>query len=143
MDTMPDERRPRLTSIASRDHFDLLVSYGRSQVRRDLTDDDKNKLWLLACEQKGIRPLPLQAVIEEWKAFLYGESKHSKLSVSANVDPNIVCVSVLHRGAIVASHSTTTHALLLRLLEIFAASCTSKKEFKKGVADLCEEAARK
>ena len=136
---MSPEKVHKPMAVPGRAHFELLLSYGKSSVRRGLADDDKEKLWLLSCEQKGLRPFPLEEVIQEWKAFLYGESKHSSLSVSGNVDPEIVTVSVLHQAAIVASHSTTTKAMLARLLGIYARCFDSRKEFESAVAEICRE----
>jgi hypothetical protein len=114
-------------------HFDLLKNFGRSAVQQNLADKDKDTLWRLSCQTARIAHVPLDTVVLVWKDFIGGESSRSGLAINGDIDPNYTTLGVTFDRLLVATHTTTTRALLERVLKIWRRGFSSDEDFMESV----------
>lgn len=117
-------------------HFDLLKNFGRSAVQQNLSDKDKETLWRLSCQTARIAYVPLETAVSVWKDFIGGESSRSSLAINGDIDPNYTTLGVTFDRLLVATHTTTTRALLERVLKIWRRGFSSDEDFMESVRSI-------
>jgi hypothetical protein len=122
-----------LKRLVTKAHFDLLKNFGRSAVQQNLADKDKETLWRLSCQTARIVHVPLDTVILVWKDFIGGESSRSSIAINGDIDPNYTTIGVTFDRLLVATHTTTTRALLERVLKIWRRGFSSDEDFMESV----------
>lgn len=136
---MSDETAKR---AVTKMHFELLKNFGRSALQRDLSDKDKETLWKMSCQTAKLVYVPLETTIEVWKEFIGGESTRSHIAISGEIDPNYTTIGVTFDRALVATHTTTSRAILRKVLQIWRRSFGSEDEYMEAVRKLALSAVR-
>lgn len=121
-------------------HFRLLREFGRSRLRQKVDEEQRREMWRLVCQGASVPYIPHERVVEEWKAFISGESEHSSLALNGDIDPGFTTVGFTYRSALVAAHTTRTRALLRRILGIFRKCFGSDDEYLEQARLLAVEA---
>lgn len=121
-------------------HFDLLQEFGRNTLANRIGDKEKAVLWQMACKQGNLPFVPHDTVVDVWKDFVTANSNRSSLVVNGDVDPRMVSVGVAFDKNLVAGHTTTTRALLVRLLSIWRRAFPDADAFLEDVRRMAVEA---
>lgn len=120
-------------------HLRMLRNFGQDDLQRTMDNKQRELLWRVACQQARLPYYPLQEVKAEWKRFVRGQSRESGLAMAAEHDPRYVSIGITYKRIIYASHTSTTKALLRKLLHIFARCFKDYEAFLTEVVKLCPQ----
>jgi|GEM_PF-4855593 len=137
MSDLANDPRRKLTTQR---HFALLKNFGRATLQKKLPDKEKELLWGLSCRTGKVAELPLELVVDVWKEFVGGLSKRSGIAVNGEYDPQYTAIGVTYDRMLVAAHTTTTRALLERVLRIWRRTFASDGDFMESVRVIAERA---
>jgi len=118
-------------------HFKLLRQFGQSDLQKTSTDDERERRWMMSCDQARLPRVPLANVKKEWVAFVSGSSRYAGLAVNGDIDPRWVSIGILYNGHLFAAHTVKSRVLLKKLLGIHARNFKDREAFLTSVLDLC------
>jgi hypothetical protein len=122
------------------EHFKLLRTFGRNMKAQQLEDPMKDRLWQLACKTASLPVVPQEEVVKAWRLLVQGESTDSDLAINGDVDPEFTSIAVTYKKRMVASHTTHTDRLLLKLLSIYCRKFNGPAEFEQALLNLAAKA---
>lgn len=114
-------------------HFRLLRIFGKNVLQKNVSDKERRTMWELACRSAKLAIVPHDDVVEKWRLFVAGESKDSSIAINGDIDPQFVTLGVTYKSKLVAGHTSTTQALLRRLLQIWRRAFDSDEAFLEAV----------
>lgn len=117
-------------------HFSLLQSFGKTEVQKRLSPEDRERLWEMSCQQQRLHAFPLAQVIEAWKEFIEARSSASGIVLSEQPDPDYVGLGISYNGLICAAHTGKIAPLLKRLLKLYANTFASYEAFLAALMKL-------
>lgn len=135
----PAPAAPRVTT----QHLEVLKRFGRvAGVKQgQVTTEQRNQLWMAACQTAGLHFVPFDEVLATWRDFVVGKSDHSSIVMHPDVEPRWVTLGITYHRKIVAAHTVPTEPLLKRVLTVFMRQFKDKDAFLQQMEQICNEVA--
>jgi hypothetical protein len=129
-----------MASQVTKAHLDLLRRFGRSQIQRDATIENKRQLWQLSCRAANITPLTYDEVVDQWRKVTTADSKETGIALGETIDPGFISIAITYQRFAIAGHTTHESVLLKSLLAIIRRRCKSDDEFLQTIDRIARKA---
>jgi len=130
-------------AIINHKHMRLLRSFGQDGLQQQMDPQQREMLWRVSCQQSRLPYVPLEEAVKEWRAFVQAQSRESGIAITAEYDPRFCSIGITYRRIVFAAHTSTTKALLKKLLAIYRRCFDDYETFLAKLVELCPPPSKK